>query len=967
MRTLLALSGASLLAACPAPAQSGDLPTPLLLDPIAVTGTRLERPLAEAPVPVTVIDRAEIERRAPGNLSELLRELPELAATGITENVAINFTHGTTALNLRGLGTTNTLILVDGRRVTNSGSAFDDTLFVDLNRYPPGMIERVEILKGGASAVYGADAVAGVINLITRRRREGGELFVSHGNAFDTDAAETHVSLLAGATRGRLALTARASFFDRHALASRDRYFSRTANLVPRFTATEAYYAALPAAQQAAFDGRSITGPSARISVAAGQINGQNGVNIPGLAAGAAITALPGTGGSASGTQASATPGFTAPFLQGTGGQFSATAAASFQAPELTRGDPNARNLYNFNEVFGLVPAATRAGAGLRLDYETAAGPAAFLDVSGQRNRSRIDLLAVGISTVVPRTNFYNPFGVDVNVAWRPVETGPRRSLVESTNLALLAGLRSAANADTPWEIAASHGRDAYSDTMANWLSASKTLAALARTDATALNPFGGPAFRHDAALLESLKVNLRASGRASLTGFDGKVGHELATLPGGALHGVLYAEHRRETYGFGWDTASLTGDILGRGLVPTPSDWAREVNALAAEVRAPLLAPAGAGGPPRLALEASARLERADGGFDSGVRPAAGLVANPGRGLTLRASWADTFRAPGLVQLFSPQSEGYYNSVPDPRRPVALTGDLYDGPNVSRLVRTGGNPALRPELGRVIQAGATWAPTAGALAGLALEATWFRYDINDLIAGVSPAYVLDNELGGLGDLVHRDAGAETYTNTTTAPITVLTGPAGATTLVAPGQSAAVPGRLQRIDSYTVNLSRRRLIGADFGVRYARELAPLGRWTLDASATYTQENSYAYDLNQPLVDGTGRNGSPSWRGRFTADWERGIWQAGATLLYTPSSGGFATDGAYTKPYRVLHLSGGWRAPRDSWLRGTRVQLGVDDVLNAEPPLHNDPPIGYNYGSIARPQGRFWRVSLKREW
>ena len=120
-------------------------------------------------------------------------------------------------------------------------------------------------------------------------------------------------------------------------------------------------------------------------------------------------------------------------------------------------------------------------------------------------------------------------------------------------------------------------------------------------------------------------------------------------------------------------------------------------------------------------------------------------------------------------------------------------------------------------------------------------------------------------------------------------------------------------------------------------------------------------------MNQPLVDGTGRNGSPSWRGRFTADWERGIWQAGATLLYTPSSGGFATDGAYTKPYRVLHLSGGWRAPRDSWLRGTRVQLGVDDVLNAEPPLHNDPPIGYNYGSIARPQGRFWRVSLKREW
>jgi hypothetical protein len=172
---------------------------------------------------------------------------------------------------------------------------------------------------------------------------------------------------------------------------------------------------------------------------------------------------------------------------------------------------------------------------------------------------------------------------------------------------------------------------------------------------------------------------------------------------------------------------------------------------------------------------------------------------------------------------------------------------------------------------------------------------------------------------------------------------------------------------LERIDSYTINLSRRRLIGGDLSLSYTRAFARTGRWSVGGTATYTQESSYAYDVNQPLVDGTGQNANPYWRGRFTAGWERGVWNVSATLLYTPASGSFVKEGAYTKPYRVLHLAVGWHAPRDSWLGGTSFQAGVDDVFNAELPLYNDPPIGYNYGAIARPQGRFWRLSAKREW
>lgn len=940
----------------------------LELPPVEVIGTRLNRPLREAPTVVAVIDRAEIERRAPANLSELLREFPELAVTGITENVAINTTRGTTALDLRGLGAGNTLVLVDGRRTTVSANAFDGTIFVDMNRFPPGLVERVEILKGGASAVYGADAVTGVINIVTRRRPAGSEVFLSYGNAFDTDAAEMQASVVSGATRGRLAITARASWFERNALASRDRYFSRTANLVPRFVATDAYYAGLPAAQQAAYDGRSLTSPSARITPVAGQINGQNGVNIPGLAVGAAITALPGTGGVPGGTLASATPSFVTPFLGVAGGQFNAAAAAAFQVPEITRGDPNARNLYDFNDTFGLVPAAIRAGVGLRLEYALPAGATAFAEASAQRNRSRIDLLPVGVSAVVPRTNPYNPFGIDVNIAWRLAEAGLRRSLAENDNYSLLTGLRAAPAASTAWETAISYSRDSYIDSTANWLSRSRTLAALARTDNTALNPFGGPQFKHEAAAIDPLKVTYRPTGHASLFSFDGQMARDIWSLPGGSIRAAAYLEHRRETYGFDSDAASLAGDILGLGMVPTPSEWHRAVSAIAAEIRLPLLARSSHDAPSRLAVEASARYERAEGGFVSGGRPTLGLIFFPSAEWTLRASRAATFRSPTLFQLFSPQSEGFYNSVPDPRRPAALTGDPYDGPNVSRLVRSGGNPALKAETGHVTQVGLTWAPLHGTARGLAVEINWFRYDLENLISGVAPTYVLDNELGGLGSLVLRDPGTETYANTTGAPILVLTGPAGEKTPVAPGQSFTVPGRLQRIDSYIVNLSRRRLVGTDINLRYTRDLPPLGRWTLGTAITCNIESSYAYDASSPLTDGTGNTGSPAWRGRGSLAWEKRAWKASATLLYTPASGDLRQQGSHFKPYRVLNLQAGYRFPaKAAWLRGTSVSLCIDDVLEDDVPLINDPPIGYSYSNVARPQGRFWRVSLKREW
>jgi outer membrane receptor protein involved in Fe transport len=931
------------------------------LAPVEVTGTRLGRPLAESPINSTVISRETLVESGRLRLGEVLRELPEFSGSQITDMVAFNESRGVTAFDLRGLGTGNTLILVNGRRTTINANPFDlITTYVDMNRFPPSLVERVEILKSGASAVYGADAVGGVVNIITRRQPAGGELSLSYGNTFVTDAAELSASLSTGVTRGRLGLSVGLDYYHRNAQANIDRPFSRSADHTRRFTSAYDYYARLPVAELAGYDGRQLVSANAIVSVAAGQVNGRNGVSVPGLATGAAITTLPGTPG-----LASATPSFSNPFRGTSGGQFLAAGAASFVAPEVTRGDPNARNLYDWNRDIWTLPEASRLGATSRFDY-AGAGYALFGEASGGRNRSRTEYHPRAYSGVVPRTNPYNLFGVDVAVSWRPPDQERRRAITEDDYFGGLLGVRNPAGSALDWEAAVSYSRDEYIDTARGLYLASAVTAALNSTNpATALNPFGGRDYRQPESVLAAIATSAWFGGRADLLAFDGHLSGKLIRLPAGPLQGSAYVEHRREMFSSVSDAASRAGNIMGTGSTGADAEFHRKVQAVSVEAAAPLLGPRpGEGAQARLALEAAARLEDFSGSFSSGAKPSLGLVARPVASLVLRGSLAHTFRAPSLPQLYSPQSDTFYNSVPDPRRPPALTGDASDGPNVPRLVRQGGNPNLAPETGRSRQVGTVWTPRRDK--GLSFEATWFRYDLQDLIAGVGPVYILENELGGLGALVHREAGSQTVVNRTSAPVTIISGPAGQTSTVAPGQSTTVPGRLTRVDVFTVNLSRRRLEGWDFGVRDTGQVAG-GRWVASAQGTYTDFIGSAFDSSSAPRNYAGRGGSPRWRARGSLDWHRGAWSTGATMAYTASSGYHNANGWYLKPYRVVHVRAAYTSSLSSWLRGLQIAVGIDDIFNETPPLNLDHPIGFSYATIARPQGRFWRLTLRRSW
>lgn len=168
---------------------------------IEVTGSRIKRNDLEGASPIAVIDREEIAKSGFSNLQQLLERMP-VAGTGTFSTRGNNqdsTANGGAAISLRGFGSDATLVLVNGRRVAIS--AFAENIansFVDINSIPVAAIERVEILKDGASAVYGSDAVAGVVNIILRKNYDGAEVTVSHGGTTGPSYDETAASLVWG-------------------------------------------------------------------------------------------------------------------------------------------------------------------------------------------------------------------------------------------------------------------------------------------------------------------------------------------------------------------------------------------------------------------------------------------------------------------------------------------------------------------------------------------------------------------------------------------------------------------------------------------------------------------------------------------------------------------------------------------------------------------------------------------------
>src|SRR5690606_13221826 len=171
-------------------------------EPIVVTGSRIARSGFTAPTPVTMVGDEQIARQGASNIAQVLNEIPAFRPQSTPATTAIFVSNlGASTADLRGLGGNRTLVLIDGRRVvasTVAGGSFTPANTVDLNLIPASLLERVEVVTGGASAAYGSDAVAGVTNLIVNRNLEGLRTTLQFGITDEGDNEEYLVSAAYG-------------------------------------------------------------------------------------------------------------------------------------------------------------------------------------------------------------------------------------------------------------------------------------------------------------------------------------------------------------------------------------------------------------------------------------------------------------------------------------------------------------------------------------------------------------------------------------------------------------------------------------------------------------------------------------------------------------------------------------------------------------------------------------------------
>ncbi len=190
---------------------------------VVVTGSRIPRKDLTTPAPVTVFTREDIEASGRLSVGDFLQQMPE---QGNAMNTQVNLGgDGSTRVNLRGLGQNRTLVLLNGRRIVNGGTGADDS--IDLGAIPTAAIERIEVLKDGASAAYGSDAIAGVVNLITRRRFQGAEATATSAISGHGDGQTVDLSLTIGETSERGSVLFSVGYYNQQAVSAGARDFSR--------------------------------------------------------------------------------------------------------------------------------------------------------------------------------------------------------------------------------------------------------------------------------------------------------------------------------------------------------------------------------------------------------------------------------------------------------------------------------------------------------------------------------------------------------------------------------------------------------------------------------------------------------------------------------------------------------------------------------------------------------------------
>jgi outer membrane receptor protein involved in Fe transport len=933
------------------PAQSSQN-QPQTLQTIVVTGSHIRRVDLETDNPVVAISAQQIQATGALTLGAVVQKLPVI--TGGVTNPSINNGGGagSTLVGLRGLGASRTLILVDGQRVISA----------DLNSIPAAAIERVEVLTSGASAIYGSDAIGGVINFILKSNYQGAQVSLAYGISDHSDGERKGANFMFGQTSDKGSILAGVSYNHFDPILQSNRKFSANVETVT-----------------------TVDNHAQRQGVAATSFNLLGSFNV----------------GSALSQQFGCPSGDWLSLNQSTfNASTSPTAAGDYHCRTVA-------DAYNFSAINYLLTPQERTNVFFKGVYHLSDN----IDFYGTyyhnktSSNSQLAPAVFGVATTsvltVSKDNYYNPFKVDfspsgADIRLRMLPIGPRRQMYGSTNDQLITGLRG--NLDIfsqnwQWNVGYNYGHTSTTMAAINLPNQTSILQGIANP--SMLDPASGQVvcvstpgdlstvidgctpwdpFDLNSASAKAVlgSPQARAPGLTDSwsieRNYHADINGGLFDLPAGTVQLAAGASYRKE----------YVNNNVGQALLLDPVTAACQLGSMCsahlqggynvkeayAEMLIPILKdlPFANG----LNVTLSDRYSKYST-FGSTSNWKIGLEYRPIQDLLLRGTVAKVFRAPGISDVFGAPISSAPTLTTDPcdfmgaganpnasnpacvgvpaTGPFLNSGDKFrpDGsvnPNQQQLVKafiSGSQAAgfpLGPELGKSFDFGAVYSPHF--VPGLSTSVDFWRIYLNDTITGIGAQQIINQCFAG------QTVFCGLFTRT----------PAGPNI-----------GQIASINQPTVNLGRIDVKGVDFAANYKLPAYSFGQFSVGLQATYLQKYTLQTSPGtaaNAVVQGAGMmgwNGStlgsvcpfpagamcffPRVRGQMSVDWQLGPWSAGWRMRGTSPfrMDGYATEGAVENVARYgTYIYNDFNVSYAIAPINTTVAFGVDNAFDKQPPF-----------------------------
>ncbi len=857
------------------------------IEEVIVTGSRIRRNPLDEPVAIMDISAEAIERTGLINLGSALQQLP-ISGSAINSqfNVPGNsgfpqdgsgIGAGASQLAIRNVGAKRTLILVDGRRWIAGASASGVPSAVDLNTIPENVISRIEVLQDGASAIYGSDAIGGVVNIITRQDYDGFRIDAQTGGYLsDSDGESTQLSALWGGGNDTTHFVFSASYREEKGVETADR--SRSA-----FPSPDATSCAGGGCSSFTPQARLVLGPNfgfQDITLNDGVLN-DGGANIP------QWDPNDPNGG----------PDFHA---------FSTADRFNYNGPGFNfLKTPNERVNFYANVTHDL---AENISLFARVSYtnrtsETKGAPEPICLGAGCGNRIMDNI-------VISALNPYNPFGIDLSVAngnleffgRRPLESGPRLFFQDVNTYMFTTGLQGnfeSGDRDFYWDLSAGYGDNRGFQEKLNSHNAAKIAVALgdpavcaAVPNCVPFNFFGGQGPDGNGSItqdmLDYITYTQRDFSEQTLKNISFNISGDITELPAGVMGFAAGAEYRDHEGSFRPDPIAERGETAGIPSGSTAGGF--DVTEIYAEVNIPLIS--GVSGADLLELNLAARnSDYSTSGAEATYKVSA--LWRPINELSLRASFSTGLRAPGIGELFGGAAREDFNFLDPCADYLGVIGDANGGrdapqsaniqsncltlgvapglaqinPQLSAI--STGNELLQPESSDNYTFGfvysPAWSESLSWSDGMTLSVDFYEVEIENAVQGRSPGELIAACVDTL-DPFFCDGVPRT--------------PAG--------QVGLVQNQLQNIGGIDAS-------GLDVMFNYLSPETSMGQFTLRVNATYLDEfveRTRNPDGSESVNDLTGRHPDetffrafPEWRAVGGLDWVKDRLSGGLSVRW----------------------------------------------------------------------------------